>query len=314
LRPSAATAGRPGLNHRNVKRESSHESRGTRHEGPAITLTIAGSDSSAGAGLQADLKTFSALGVYGINAVTCVVAETPGKVAGIRDMEPEFVREQVALLLAAFPVAAIKTGMLHSAEIIHAVAVELASHTTRRPLPLVVDPVMIATSGDPLLQDEAVAVYEKELFPLAALVTPNLDEAARLLGRRITGPDTMRAAGLALVKKYGVPFLLKGGHLPGGQAIDLLIRDGAVQEFSAPFTRGVRTHGTGCTYSAAITACLARGLSLEASISRSKQFVSATISRHFAWQVGGTTVHALRHFEAEHGNAASMSPNSPQRY
>jgi hydroxymethylpyrimidine/phosphomethylpyrimidine kinase len=172
---------------------------------------------------------------------------------------------------------------------------------------------MIATSGDPLLQDKAVTVYENELFPLAALVTPNLDEAARLLGWRITDLDAMRAAGLALVKKYGVPFLLKGGHLPGVQAIDLLIRDGTVQEFSAPFTRGVRTHGTGCTYSAGITAGLARGLSLEDSISRAKHFVSATISRHFAWEVDGTSVHALRHLDAERANAAAMSPKSPQR-
>ncbi len=260
---------------------------------PPVALTIAGSDSSAGAGLQADLKTFGALGVYGVNAVTCVVAETPGKVATIRDMEPALVREQIALLFAAFPIQAIKTGMLHSGEIIRAVAAELASRVAR--VPLVIDPVMVATSGDPLLQDEAVALYETELFPLAALVTPNLDEASRLLSRTISDLDAMKSAGLALVKKYGVPFLLKGGHLAGEQAVDLLFRGDEMIDFSAPFTRGVRTHGTGCTYSAAITAGMAHGFPLEESIARAKEFVSETIRRHFAWESDENSVHALNH-------------------
>jgi hydroxymethylpyrimidine/phosphomethylpyrimidine kinase len=262
------------------------------HDSP-VALTIAGSDSSAGAGLQADLKTFGAFGVYGVNAVTCVVAETPGKVTSICDMDPTLVREQIALLFRVFPISAIKTGMLHSGEIVHAVAAELAAHAAR--LPLVVDPVMIATSGDPLLRDDAVAFYEHELFPLAALVTPNLDEAGRLLGRKIPDLEAMQSAGRELVKKYGVPFLLKGGHLTGEYAVDLLFRDDRMMEFSAPFTRGVRTHGTGCTCSAAIAACLARGLSLEDSIERGKKFVSEAITRHFAWENDGISVHALNH-------------------
>src|SRR3954463_7608561 len=142
-----------------------------------VALTIAGSDSSAGAGIQADLKTFSALGVYGLTAVTCIVAEVPGRVSKIEPVSPALVREQIDVLLRSFPVGAIKTGLLFSAEIIEQIARALREHGS---LPLVIDPVMVATGGDPLLQEDAIAAYERELFPRAALLTPNLDEAARL--------------------------------------------------------------------------------------------------------------------------------------
>jgi hydroxymethylpyrimidine/phosphomethylpyrimidine kinase len=253
-----------------------------------VALTIAGSDSSAGAGIQADLKTFSALGVYGLTAVTCVVAETPGHVSKIEPVSAELVRDQIEVLLRSFPVAAIKTGLLFSASIIAEIASVLRE---RRSTPLVIDPVMVATSGDPLLQDDAVQTYEQELFPLAALLTPNLGEAGRLVGRLITDLEAMREAGETLEKKYGVPVLLKGGHLTGNNAIDLLFLTGHVVEFSAPFSRGIATHGTGCTYSAAITAGLAGGLSLEEAIRRAKKFVTAAISQHHAW----SAVHALNH-------------------
>src|SRR5436853_4999117 len=143
-----------------------------------VALTIAGSDSSAGAGIQADLKTFSALGVYGLTAVTCVVAETPGRVSKIEPVSAALVREQIEVLLRGFPVAAIKTGLLFSAEIIAEIARALREHQS---IPLVIDPVMVATSGDALLQDDAIEKYERDLFPLATLLTPNLNEAARLL-------------------------------------------------------------------------------------------------------------------------------------
>jgi hydroxymethylpyrimidine/phosphomethylpyrimidine kinase len=253
-----------------------------------VALTIAGSDSSAGAGIQADLKTFSALGVYGLTAVTCVVAETPGHVSKIEPVSAELVRDQIDVLLRSFPVAAIKTGLLFSASLIAEIACVLRAH---RSTPLVIDPVMVATSGDPLLQDDAIQTYERDLFPLAALLTPNLGEAGRLIGKRITDLAAMREAGKVLVEKYGVPVLLKGGHLAGNDAIDLLFQEGNVIEFSAPFSRGIATHGTGCTYSAAITAGLAGGLSLEEAIRRAKKFATAAIAQHYAWGA----VHALNH-------------------
>ncbi|MEY2575498.1 MAG: hydroxymethylpyrimidine/phosphomethylpyrimidine kinase [Verrucomicrobiota bacterium] len=253
-----------------------------------VALTIAGSDSSAGAGIQADLKTFSALGVYGLTAVTCVVAETPGHVSKIEPISAELVRDQIEVLLRNFPVAAIKTGLLFSASIITEIASALRE---RRSTPLVIDPVMIATSGDALLQEDAIQTYERELFPLAALLTPNLGEAGRLVGKSITDLAAMREAGETLEKKYGVPVLLKGGHLTGDDAIDLLFQKGNVIEFSAPFSRGIATHGTGCTYSAAITAGLAGGLSLEEAIRRAKKFVTAAIAQHHAWE----EIQALNH-------------------
>ncbi len=253
-----------------------------------VALTIAGSDSSAGAGIQADLKTFSALNVYGLSAVTCVVAETPGKVSKIEPVSVELVREQIEVLLRGFPVAAIKTGLLFSGEIVAEIVRLLRHH---RSIPLVVDPVMVATSGDALLQDAAIEIYERELFPLAAVITPNLSEAARLDGKPITDIAAMRAAGQALTKKYGVPVILKGGHLAGDQAIDLLFENETVTEFSAPFSRGVSTHGTGCTYSAAIASGLAIGLPLKDAVARAKEFVTATIAQHYEWDA----VRALNH-------------------
>ena len=255
---------------------------------PAVALTIAGSDSSAGAGIQADLKTFSAFGVYGLTAVTCVVAETPGHVSKIEPVSAELVRDQIEVLLRGFPVAAIKTGLLFSSSIIAEIAAVLRTH---RSIPLVIDPVMVATSGDALLQDDAIQAYERDLFPLAALLTPNLGEATRLFGRPITDLAGMREAGKVLEKKYGAPVLLKGGHLSGDSAIDLLFVGGNAIEFSAPFSRGIATHGTGCTYSAAITAGLAEGLPLEEAIGRAKKFVSAAIAQHHAWDA----IHALNH-------------------
>jgi hydroxymethylpyrimidine/phosphomethylpyrimidine kinase len=160
----------------------------------------------------------------------------------------------------------------------------------------VIDPVMVATSGDLLLSDDAIEAYERELFPLAALITPNLGEAARLLGEPIGDLQAMRAAGLRLSEKYRIPVLLKGGHLSGQDAIDLLFVEGKVVEFSEPFTRGVATHGTGCTYAAAITAGLASGLSLEGAVRRAKKFVTATIAQHLSWETAaGASLQALNH-------------------
>ncbi len=237
-----------------------------------VALTIAGSDCSAGAGIQADLKTFSALGVYGLTAVTCIVAEIPGKVSRIEPANARIVREQIEVLAISFPIAAIKTGLLCSGKIISAVAKAIRDI------------------------DKMFATYEKELFPLANLITPNLDEAGRLLGTRIKDRQSMHRAGKELEKKFGTAILLKGGHLVSDYAVDLLFSNGKVVEFSAPFVRGVATHGTGCTYSAAITAALAKGMSLEGAITQAKKFVTDSIARHFRWASHfGVTVQALRH-------------------
>lgn len=266
----------------------------------AVALTIAGSDCSAGAGAQADLKTFQALGVYGLTAITCVVAETPGNVARIQAVDADVVAEQITLLLDAFPIGAIKTGLLYSGEIVARVAQTLRQWMTQTgaTIPLIVDPVMVATSGDLLLRRDAIEIYERELFPLATLLTPNMDEAAALLGETIDDLDDLRRAGERLAKKYGVSILMKGGHLGGDAAIDLLFAASGelAAEFTAPFSRGVHTHGTGCTYSAAIAASIASGLALEDAIRQAKDYVTRAISQHLSWSsVDRESVDALNH-------------------
>ena len=247
-----------------------------------VVLTIAGSDSSCGAGAQADLKTFSSLGCHGLTAITCIVAETPGKVRSIQSVKPEIVRDQLEVLLAAYPVAAIKTGMLFSTPIIRAVAGVLAS--IKKLPPLVIDPVMVASSGDPLLKANALTAYEKHLFPLATLITPNLDELGILTGLHPTSLNEMRTAGKRLTAATGSAILLKGGHLKGNTATDILLTsDWEEQEYSASFVKGVETHGTGCTYSAAIAAGLAKGLPLPKAVAGAKKFITRAIRDSLRW-------------------------------
>jgi hydroxymethylpyrimidine/phosphomethylpyrimidine kinase len=266
-------------------------------QAPPVALTIAGSDSSAGAGIQADLKTFTTLGVYGLTAVTCIVAEVPGKVSRIEPLSATMVREQLDVLLKNFRVGAIKTGLLCTAEIVSAVAQanQDIEEITAQHIPLVVDPIMIATSGDNLLGPGAVESYKAQLFPLATLITPNIDEAALLLETTIKDRKQMESAAKGLAKKYHASILLKGGHLRDDNAIDLLFHNGELKEFSAPFVPGIETHGTGCTYSAAITAGLASGFSLEEAIKRAKRFVTDAIARHFRWKRDFTEIDALNH-------------------
>lgn len=264
-----------------------------------VALTIAGSDNSAGAGAQADLKTMSALGVYGLTAITCVVAEVPGRVSAIYPVSPEVVGEQIRLSFDAYPVGAVKTGMLHSREILEEVVAALESSFSKIPTApfLVVDPVMVATSGDALLQEDAIALYRDRLFPLAGLVTPNLDEVCTLLGRPVTSLAQMKKAGVELAKQFNTPFLIKGGHLRGITATDLLCSaDGKIAEFFAPFVPDVSTHGTGCTYSAAITAGLARGLSLSDAVCEAKKYVTNAIQSFHRWKKDGRQTDALNHF------------------
>jgi hydroxymethylpyrimidine/phosphomethylpyrimidine kinase len=222
------------------------------------------------------------------------VAETPGRVSRIQPADPEIVREQIELLLKTFPVAAIKTGLLCNAAIVGLVARTLR-HVKR--LPLVVDPVIIATSGDTLLEPKAIAIYEEKLFPLASLITPNLDEAMRLLGDEIKDLAAMRDAAKVLSRKYRVAVLLKGGHLRGKRAIDVLCNGSETREFSSAFIPNLKTHGTGCTYSAAITAELARGTDLPRAIAHAKRFVTSAIRSCLRWDKGTIQVCALNTFK-----------------
>jgi hydroxymethylpyrimidine/phosphomethylpyrimidine kinase len=260
-----------------------------------VALTIAGSDSSAGAGIQADLKTFGALGVYGLTAVTCVVAEIPGRVAQIDPVDSATVRKQIEVLRSAFPIRAIKTGLLCTGEIIRAVA-ESLDFARDEKIPIIVDPVMIATSGDRLLDSDAVTLYETELFPRASLITPNLDEASALLKTEVKMLAQMQEGAQTLAARFNTSVLIKGGHLVGNDAVDLLFHDGIASRFSAPRVAGVHTHGTGCTYSAAITAELAKGSKMEDAVAQAKNFVTVAIQNHFAWK----TLHALNHSASRH--------------
>jgi hydroxymethylpyrimidine kinase/phosphomethylpyrimidine kinase len=241
----------------------------------AAALTVAGSDSGGGAGIQADIKTFSACGVYGASVITAVTAQNLEGVRAIQAIDPALVEAQLRAVLEGYPVKAIKTGMLFNRAIIETVAVVIREH---RRIPVVVDPVFAATSGSRLIKPGAVRVLRELLFPLAVLVTPNLPEAEFLCGHEIGSPDDMRQAGEALFKKYQVPFLMKGGHLPD-MAVDLLIDGRGVKEYAANLVRAVNSHGSGCTFSAAIAAFLARGRDLRVAVARAKVFITASLRR-----------------------------------
>lgn len=248
-----------------------------------VVLSIAGSDCSAGAGIQADLKTFSSLGCFGLTAVTSIVSAVAGKpVRSIQEIRPEIVRDQIAVLFENFPIAAVKTGMLFSASIIQAV-VEVLGNLKNRP-PLVVDPVMVATTGDLLLQPDALDIYKKSLFPLASVITPNLDELSVLATEFPSCLEEMIASGQKVMKETKCPLLLKGGHLRNEDAVDILITpEGEQHSFASPFYYEAETHGSGCTYSAAIAAGLAKQLSLTKAITDAKKFISKAISQGHRW-------------------------------
>ncbi|MEG0587517.1 MAG: bifunctional hydroxymethylpyrimidine kinase/phosphomethylpyrimidine kinase [Akkermansia sp.] len=249
-------------------------------EAPPVILTVAGSDCSAGAGLQTDIKTAQAMGVYALSAVTCVVSEMPGQVRSIQEMEPGMVADQVRLCLGGFPVKAIKTGMLYSPPIVSVLAAELHG----KHIPLIVDPVMIATAGSSLMKQEAIAVYESELIPLASLLTPNLDEATALLG---TSPlidlEQMEDAAADMVRRYHCAVLLKGGHLTDDCHDVLMTSEGVLHKWSRPKVKDVVTHGTGCTLSAAITSGLALGKPLEKAVEDALDYVAGAIANHYRW-------------------------------
>ena len=239
-------------------------------------LTIAGSDPSGGAGIQGDLKTFHAHGVYGMAVLTALTVQNTRGVTGVHDVPPEFVAAQLRAVLEDMPVGAAKTGMVSVTATIEAVAEVLE----RQPVPhLVVDPVMVSTSGDALLHDDAVSAVVERLFPLATVITPNIPEAERILEKSIQTPEQMRQAAIALKELGAKAVLLKGGHLEGPQLIDLLYFEGGFREFSAPRIETEHTHGTGCAFAAGVAAQLARGAQLEEAVSRARDFVRRGLER-----------------------------------
>ncbi len=258
---------------------------------PPVALTIAGSDCSSGAGIQADLKTFQHFEVHGLTAVTCVVSETANIVRAVHPVPVAMVSDQVALLLESFPVVAAKTGMLFSAAHVRTVAGILAKH---RGLELVVDPVMIASTGDSLLEPDAIDACRELLFPLARVITPNLPEAEVLLGGKITNEAELESAALQLSARFGTAVLLKGGHLAGPECLDLLVENGEVFRFTETRIPVAGSHGTGCTLSAAITACLARRESLPWAVENAKRFLGSCLRHSYELRSpGGGLIHAL---------------------
>ena len=255
----------------------------------AKALTIAGSDSGGGAGIQADLKTFSAFGVFGMSAITAVTAQNSVGVMGVFNLPPEFVARQLDAVLGDFGADAVKIGMLSTAEIAAAVAERLRAHRAR---PVVLDPVMIAKSGDALLQPEARAALVREVLPLAAVVTPNLHEAAALAGMPVDAEADMEEAARRIHALGPRAVLVKGGHLKD-TATDILWDGTTLIRFPAPRLDSTSTHGTGCTLSAAIAAGLARGDALPAAVRRAKAYVTAAIREGFQ---AGRGVGVLRHF------------------
>lgn len=249
-----------------------------------IALTIAGSDSSAGAGIQADLKTFSCLGVYGTTVITTLTAQNTQGIRSIAPVEPKFVRDQIDAIFDDFPVAAVKIGMLGTVDIVDAVASGLEVH---RPAHVVLDPVMVSSSGHNLLSREAIELMISRIFPLTTLLTPNLDEAAVLLKQPVIESHREMHGCAEEIVAMGVPaVLLKGGHLKGTSAADVLCYDGQCTDFSTERIDTANTHGTGCTLSAAITAFLARGLNLPQAVEQAKTYITGAIKAADGLNIG----------------------------
>jgi len=256
---------------------------------PAICLTIAGSDSGGGAGIQADLKTFAALGVHGLSAITAITAQNTRGVRAIHPVPLKHLRAQLDALFGDFPIAAAKTGMLGDAKTARCVARELGK---RKPAWLVVDPVLIATSGARLLDRGAVRVLREELIPLADVLTPNLPEAEALLGARIANSRDAEYAARALLDFGAGAVLLKGGHARGREVLDLYADPRGTLEFRHPRMR-IQAHGTGCTLSAALAAHLAKGATPRMAARRATDFVQRALRGSF--RPGGSQLHVLRH-------------------
>jgi len=253
---------------------------------PAVAMTIAGSDSGGGAGIQADLKTFAALGVFGTSAITALTAQNTQHVVGVQTVPPEFVVAQIDAVLDDLPVAAVKTGMLATAPILQAVAQLAAAGRLPR---LVVDPVMVASSGDRLLDLDAERAYIELLMPHALVVTPNLREAEVLLGRRITTLAEQRAAAEELAVLGPEVVVVKGGHGVSdtpGEAVDVAVHAGTVTELRSPRIATGNNHGSGCSFASAIAAGLAKGMSTMDAVRAAKDFVHRGVTGAASWSLG----------------------------
>ena len=247
-------------------------------------LSIAGSDSGGGAGIQADLKTFAALGCYGMSAITALTAQNTCGVRAIHGVPPQMLREQIDAVIEDIGVDAVKIGMLHAPEIVRTVAEAIDRHALNK---VVFDPVMVATSGAVLIEQAAIDTLVGELFSRATLITPNLDEAALLVGRPLASLADMEAAAQALLDKGAQAVLLKGGHLPGDTVCDLLLtKAGDKHWLKAPRIHTPNTHGTGCTLSSAIAAHLALGASLSESVRQAHTFVREALQAGAAVRTG----------------------------
>jgi hydroxymethylpyrimidine/phosphomethylpyrimidine kinase len=248
-----------------------------------VALTIAGSDSGGGAGIQADLKTFAALGVHGASAIACLTAQNPRRVLAVEPCSPKMLLRQIEAVFEELNPVAVKTGMLFSAKNIFVVTDFFRNSKFKtKNIKLIVDPLMVSTSGAKLLEPAALKIFTEKLLPLATLVTPNLDEAEILSGQNISAVEEMRAAAREIHSHFGCAILVKGGHLKNTREATDVFFDGKTELLlSAPFVKGVRTHGTGCTYSAAICAALALGHDLPRAVEIGKRFVTAAIANSF---------------------------------
>lgn len=249
-----------------------------------IALTIAGSDSGGGAGIQADLKTFSALGVFGCSALSSLTAQNTLGVQGVLPIPPAFVQQQIQSVLSDINVGAIKSGMLATADIIAAVAESLTAYPQ---IPFVLDPVMVATSGDRLLAEDAIQTLIEKLLPLASIITPNLHEAAVLLNTTAANNlEQMQQQGEKILALGARAVLMKGGHTDGQQATDLLITAAGVEAFSAVRLHTKNTHGTGCTLASAIAAGMAKQLSLSEAVKQAKEYLHQALVHSEQLHVG----------------------------
>jgi hydroxymethylpyrimidine/phosphomethylpyrimidine kinase len=249
-----------------------------------IAVTIAGSDSGGGAGIQADLKTFSALGVYGASVITALTAQNTRGVQAIHDVPPDFVAAQIDSVFSDLAVQAVKIGMLSRPAVIAAVARGLKRH---RAGPVVLDPVMVAASGDPLLAPDAVEALRGELIPLADLVTPNLPEAAAILGEPLAADEAAMARQARAIRALGArAVLVKGGHGSGPESTDVFVDAAGTTRLAAPRLDTRNTHGTGCTLSSAVAAGLARGLDLPAALRMAKAYIGAAIAAADGLRIG----------------------------
>jgi hydroxymethylpyrimidine/phosphomethylpyrimidine kinase len=250
---------------------------------PPVALTIAGSDSGGGAGIQADLRAFASLGVFGASVVTAVTAQNTVGVEDVHVIPAATVETQLTAVLGDLPVAATKTGMLATAELVELVA----EHAEAGDLPmLVVDPVLVSATGHRLLQEDALDGYRRRLLPQAAVATPNLIEAGVLLGRELRTGEDMREAARELADTGAQVVVIKGGHAEGPRAVDVVVADGEVHELEAERIPTGNTHGTGCTFASAIAAGLATGLAPMAALEQAKRYVTDCIAGAVDWRLG----------------------------